>query len=111
VVLTAPALVKELAIMTDLSPIDVSNPPRVAGLGPAGRDAHQAGMDQAAVQPIRRGDDRVEVSALATYLSKLKQLPAIRQGLVDSVRDQIAQGSYETPEKIDAAVEELLTDL
>ena len=41
--------------------------------------------------------------------TKLKNLP-VRQELVDSVRQQIAQGTYDTPEKLDAAINELLSD-
>ncbi len=48
---------------------------------------------------------------MATYLSKLKLLPPIRQELVDSVRAQLDAGTYETVEKIDAAVEQLAADL
>jgi hypothetical protein len=44
---------------------------------------------------------------MAVYLNKLKNLP-IRQDLVDSVRQQISQGTYDTPEKLDAALNELL---
>ena len=47
---------------------------------------------------------------MALYLSKLRALPEIRQDLVDSVRAQIASGSYDTPDKLDAALDELLSD-
>jgi len=60
--------------------------------------------------PVRRDEDRVELSPVGTYLAKLRNLP-IRSELVSSVREQIAQGTYDTPEKIDAAIEELLKDL
>ena len=60
---------------------------------------------------IARGEDRLEVSELATYLSKLSAMPPIRKDLVDSVRRQIDAGTYETPEKVEAAMEELLRDL
>jgi hypothetical protein len=72
----------------------------------AGRTA--PGPEQA---PVRRGVDHVEVSHLAMYLSKLKSLPAVRQDLIDSVREQLAQGGYDTPEKLEAALDQLLDDL
>jgi hypothetical protein len=58
---------------------------------------------------VRRGSDRVEVSQMALYLNKLKSLP-VRQDLVDSVKQQIAQGTYDTPEKFEAAMNEMLGD-
>ncbi len=60
---------------------------------------------------VVRQSDQVEVSSVATYLSKLSQLPPIRRELVASVRAQIEAGTYETPEKIDAAIGELVRDL
>lgn len=47
---------------------------------------------------------------MATYLNKLRDNP-IREDLVADVREQIADGTYETPEKIDAAVSELAGEL
>lgn len=73
--------------------------------------AGQRNGRNAAGEGIDRGSDRLEVSELATYLSKLSALPPVRTELVDTVRRQIADGTYETPEKFNAAVEELLKDL
>jgi len=53
----------------------------------------------------------VEVSDVASYLSKLKLLPPIRQELVDGIKAQIDAGTYESADKIDAAVEQLAADL
>jgi hypothetical protein len=38
-------------------------------------------------------------------------MPPVRTELVETVRRQIAAGTYDTPEKMDAAMEELLRDL
>jgi hypothetical protein len=58
-----------------------------------------------------RGADRVEVSSMALYLSKLQQLPAIREDLVARVRAEIEAGTYDTDEKITAAFGEALRDV
>jgi anti-sigma28 factor (negative regulator of flagellin synthesis) len=60
--------------------------------------------------PPRRAADKVELSDKAYYLNKLRNLP-IRSDLVDSVRQQIEGGTYETEAKIDAAIDELVKDL
>lgn len=58
---------------------------------------------------IRRGDDRVEISSVATYLSKLREMP-LRQALIERVREEIARGTYDTPEKLDAALDAMMGD-
>lgn len=58
-----------------------------------------------------RTSDRVELSDQARLLSKLKQLPEVREDLVNSVRSQIEAGTYDTPERFDTAVNSLLDDL
>lgn len=55
--------------------------------------------------------DRVELSEQARLLSKLKQLPEVREGLVNSVKSQIEAGTYDTPERLDTALQAMLDDL
>jgi len=58
-----------------------------------------------------RGSDTVQLSDQARLLSKLKQLPEIREGLVNSVKSQIEAGSYDTDERFDTAINSLIEDL
>ncbi|MHC4217290.1 MAG: flagellar biosynthesis anti-sigma factor FlgM [Planctomycetota bacterium] len=59
----------------------------------------------------RTGDhDRVELSAHTRLLDRLLQLPEVRMELVEKVRQAIAAGTYETPEKLEVAVDQLLRD-
>lgn len=58
-----------------------------------------------------RNSDRVELSDQARLLSKLKQLPEVREGLVNSVKSQIESGNYDTAERFDTAINALLDDL
>ncbi len=55
--------------------------------------------------------DTVEISEMARFLEKLSRLPEIRQDKVDAVKQQIAQGTYLTPEKLEKAIDNLLKDL
>lgn len=76
-------------------------PPQTDGAGrPVGRAEPRA----------RRGEDRVEVSSLARSMSRLSAEP-VRQDLIDRVRAEIEAGTYETPDKIEGAVENLLDEL
>ena len=58
-----------------------------------------------------RGGDRVELSLPARLLSRLNQSPEIRQDLVDRVRAEIEAGTYDTSDKIEALIPDLLADL
>jgi negative regulator of flagellin synthesis FlgM len=56
-----------------------------------------------------RSTDEAEISVVGQMLSRLSDLP-VRQELVDRVRQEIAAGTYETPDKLQAAMESLLQD-
>lgn len=77
--------------------------PRQEGAGRPGQRAEP--------RSARRGVDRVEVSSLAQSLSRLNQEQPVRQDLIDRVRSEIEAGRYETPERIDAAVTNMLRDI
>lgn len=61
-------------------------------------------------ESVSRGQDRVQLSDAAQVLAAAKENP-IRQELVDRVKAEINAGTYETPDKYDAALDELLSDL
>ncbi|MAE64328.1 MAG: hypothetical protein CMJ18_08650 [Phycisphaeraceae bacterium] len=58
-----------------------------------------------------RAGDRVEFSDKARYLARLAELPDVREDLVQRVRQEIEAGRYDTPEKIEALLDELAVDL
>ena len=62
-----------------------------------------------------RPADSVDISALARKLGLItsgdQPQQAYRADLVDRVKSQIANGTYETPEKLDAAAEKLANEL
>lgn len=55
--------------------------------------------------------DQVEISPLGQMLDGISRLPEIRHERVEEVRRQIAAGTYETPEKIEKALDNLLNEL
>jgi negative regulator of flagellin synthesis FlgM len=57
------------------------------------------------------GTDRVEISEAAQAAMNATETGEIRQDLVNSIRSQIAAGTYDTPAKFDAALERLLDEL
>ena len=55
--------------------------------------------------------DEVEISEAGRLVDQARAVPEIRQDRVDAIRAQIAEGTYETPEKLDVAVERLLDEI
>ena len=86
-----------------IGPLQVSPSPRV------GRES--TALKQEEAPSTSRGRDSVELSQTAQLLSRIAQLPDIRQGLVDRVRAEIEEGGYDTDEKIEALLDSLAEDL
>lgn len=93
--------------MTDIAPIGgglVGRAMPVDNASTSGR-AGPARTTRAA-----RGADRVEVSRMASLLNQISELPDIREDLVRRVRDQIAAGAYDSPERIEGAIDGILSE-
>ena len=67
--------------------------------------------DKLANQEIKPSFDRIEISELGQFMSRLAELPDIRVEKVARVRASILRGDYETPEKLDKAIEKLVATL
>ncbi|QDU72846.1 flagellar biosynthesis anti-sigma factor FlgM [Mucisphaera calidilacus] len=84
---------------------------RISGSQPAvpvqGQGRPQSKPSEA-VRPSR--SDQADFSPAAQILSKLSDLPP-RMGLVAEIREQIANGTYETEERLDGAVDALAEDI
>ena len=55
--------------------------------------------------------DEVQISGESDALSKIRDIPDIRHDRVAEIRQRIASGEYETPEKLDIALERLLDEI
>lgn len=64
-----------------------------------------------ASRPEVPGADRVEISSFARQLSELEQVKGVRSDLVENIRKQIQAGTYETPAKLDLAIDTLVEEL
>lgn len=65
----------------------------------------------AAFSSLPRDADRVELSDHARFLNRLKELPDGRADVIHRVRSEIAEGVFDTPERLDTAIEKLTHDL
>jgi len=98
--------------MSDLSSIGSNG-----SVGPINRitaSPYINGVAKAAqtVEPVSRlgvsaESDRVELSDFARYLEQIRKLPDARLDRVTQVREAIAQGTYETGDKLDQAIQRL----
>ena len=93
--------------MTDISPISSSSLGRSSQLQ---HHAERLGTFPIEV-PVGRDTDQAEFSRLSQYLSKLRDLPPIRQDLVNDVRNKLDAGNYTTSDKVDYLIDELADDL
>jgi negative regulator of flagellin synthesis FlgM len=55
--------------------------------------------------------DHVEISSLGQMLDGIHRMPEIRHERVEEIRRQIAEGVYETPEKLEIALDRFLDEL
>jgi len=58
-----------------------------------------------------KSGDEIEISRFARFMNRLRQVPGVRQERVHRVQSEIAAGTYETEERLDAACATLLADL
>ena len=68
-------------------------------------------VETAANAPTAAPRDQVEISQLGLVLDGIHSLPEIRHEKVEAIRQQIAAGTYETPEKLDKALDNLIGEL
>jgi len=81
--------------------------------GPHGVNApHAPFRGQAAGEtPAARTTDRVDISPAAEAAVRAAESGEIRHDLVNQIRAQIASGTYETPEKLDVALDRLMDEI
>jgi anti-sigma28 factor (negative regulator of flagellin synthesis) len=94
--------------MSDIAPVNfspASTPDPIAS--GADRVAPRSRPEQRALRP----SDRVELSDRARYLDQLSRVPAVRTELIESVRGQIAAGTYQTMDRLEGAIQSLAEEL
>ncbi len=91
--------------------MEIHGPGNVSGpdpIQPTNRIQKAYQQPQASARPT---EDSVEISELAQFKAKLDQVPDIRLDKVESLRQQIEAGTYETDDKISDIVDQIIDDL
>jgi len=78
---------------------NINQPHRAGAQGPSNPSAASREVDQ------------LDISPTASFVSQVRDVPDIRQDRVDAIRAAIADGDYETDDKLDAALENLLAEI
>jgi len=84
---------------------------RIASYAPARPVSDRADAQGTSATPSETRADTVDLSDRARFLDALRSNSIVRTDLVDRVRAEIAAGTYDTPERLDQAINALLDDL
>lgn len=98
--------------MADIAPINIPGGVYADRIEPVTRNPQR--LDPQApgrADRTERPSDRVDISDRARLLAQLSSLPDMREDLVSQVRSEIAAGTYDTDDKLDQAISNLLQDL
>ena len=82
-----------------------------AANGPAAVDPTARTIPVARPAELTGGPDVVEISMAAKLAAKVHDVPAVRTNLVTRVKAEVAAGVYETPERLEIAVDRLMEDI
>ena len=55
--------------------------------------------------------ERVEASEVAKLAAKIRQIPPVREELIEQIKAELDAGNYENPHRIEVAVERLMEEL
>jgi len=61
--------------------------------------------------PTATQGDQLDISPEGQFIDRIGELPEIRQDRVDAIRTAIAEGTYDTGDKLDRALENLLDEI
>jgi len=91
--------------------MQINGPAHVHGAQPIRAPHNTTGAQPAARSQSVQASDEVSISAEADFLSRINDLPEIRQDRVDDIRAQLANGSYDVDAKLDTAIDRLLDEI
>jgi negative regulator of flagellin synthesis FlgM len=97
--------------MPDIGPVGLGSP--LASVHSVSRVSFDSAPRAAASTGTARTEmrDRVELSDHARMLDRLRSMPAYRADKVAEARAAIESGTYESPARLQAAIEKLMGDL
>ena len=89
----------------------IYGPAHLHGAQPIGAPHSSRMTNRQAAAEASPIQDELQLSDAGRLVDKVHELPDIRQERVDQIKAQIADGTYETEEKLDIAMGRLLDEL
>lgn len=89
----------------------IYGPAHLHGAQPIGPPHTSRASQPAAANQAGPIQDELEISDAAQLVERVRELPEIRQDRVDEIRAKIADGTYETDEKLEIALGRLLDEI
>ena len=80
-------------------------------MAPINRPESTPGLDRAPVSGPTSPKDEVEISAVGKMLDDASRTPGIREQRLAEIKAAIEAGTYETPEKIELALNRMVEQL
>jgi hypothetical protein len=102
-------LAKDVAIMSEISNIGMSN--LYAATQRVGSTASGAPMDRLGPNEALGESDPVEFSRMGRMLAGAADTSSLRQAKIQALRAEIAAGTFESQERIDGTVDQLIKAL
>ena len=91
--------------------MEVRGPGQISGAGPVGRTAPVSAPQQAPPSGLVVPRDEVEISSAGRLLDAASRSVGVREQRLEQIKAAVAAGTYETPEKLQLAVDRLLKEL
>lgn len=88
--------------------MDVNGISGVGRAAPLSGARPAAGVETPAPTDALAPQDEVQISSEARKLDELSRTSGVRQERIEQIRQEIADGTYDTPEKLDAALDKFL---
>jgi len=79
-------------------------------LSSIGQSAPNAPQESQKAAKTDENEDKVQISNMALYMSKIASLPEIRSEKVEAIKGALAEGSYDVDGKLPAAFAKLLEE-
>jgi negative regulator of flagellin synthesis FlgM len=75
------------------------------------RAPHTARVSQAATTGATSASDQLDLSPVSQFVNQVRDLPDVRQDRVSQIRSALANGTYDSAQKLDGALNRLLDEI
>jgi flagellar biosynthesis anti-sigma factor FlgM len=91
--------------------MQIYGPTHVHGSQPISSPHAPKAVEPQQTPPSAAPSDQLDLSSAGQMLDAIRDLPEIRHDRVQRLRAAIAEGAYETADKLDGAIERLLDEI